>query len=129
MNLPPPAADLPASPTAPPGHTFTLYAVGGRLYASNVRDKLVDLGTLDRGDGGYRYRLDGDDRAAASGFDTAEDALADVAGTVTFLYLDGQFTALADAGGAARPDLEDATRIHVTLDPKGRAEHAISADL
>lgn len=124
------AAQPPLSPGAHPGQTFTLYASHGRIYASNVRDKLVDLGELERQDGqGFRYQLDGDGKAAASGFETAEEALADVAGMVTFLYLDGQFTALADLGGAQRPDLQAATQIQVTLDRLGHAAPAIAADV
>lgn len=123
-------SSLPAAqPAASPGQTFTLYACNGRIFASNVREKLIDLGELAHSASGYRYQLDGDDKAAGSGFGTAEDALVDVAGMVTFLYLDGQFTALADIGGVARPDLQSATQIHVTLDRLGHAAPAIAADV
>lgn len=118
------------TPAAFPGQTFTLYAAQGRIYASNVRDKLVDLGRLDDTQGsGHAYQLDGDEKLAGAGFATAEDALAHVAQSITFLYLDGQFTALADAGGAARPDLPSATQIQITLDRRGQAAPAIEADI
>ena len=54
---PPPAESHPA-------HTFTLYASGGRVYASNVRDKLIDLGALAPQAQGWAYQLDGDGRGA-----------------------------------------------------------------
>ncbi|RYF28326.1 MAG: hypothetical protein EOO33_01305 [Comamonadaceae bacterium] len=118
------------TPAAFPGQTFTLYATRGRVYASNVRDKLVDLGRLDEtAGGGYAYQLDGDEKLAGSGLPTAEDALAHLATSITFFYLDGQFTALADLGGAARPDLQTATQIQVTLDRRGHAAPAIEADV
>lgn len=125
-----PAGAPPLTPAAFPGQTFTLYASRGRIFASNVREKLVDLGRLDdAAGGGYAYQLDGDEKVAGSGFDTAEDALAHLATSVTFFYLDGQFTALADLGGASRPDLPTATQIQVTLDRRGHAAPAIEADV
>jgi hypothetical protein len=113
---------------APSGVPFVLYALKGRVYASNVKDKLVDLGRLSQdGEGGtYSYLLDGD-RATGSGFADAQEALAHLAQTTTFLFLDGQFTALEDLGGAGRPDLARATRLEVSLDPLGRGERAIDA--
>lgn len=129
----------PATPSAgatqPPGQPFTLYASAGRVLCSNKRDKLVDLGTLEAGgsegaeDGAWRYQLDGDDTITASGFPSAEEALADLAGAMTFLFLDGQFTALADVGEGGRPELADATQIHITLDPLGHGSTAIAADV
>lgn len=121
------SASPPLSPQSHPGQTFVLYAVRGRIYASNVRGKLVDLGGFtDDEDEQVAYRLDGDDHAAGHGFDSVEEALQHLATTVTFLFLDGQFTALDDAGGVERPDLAGAPQIQVTLDPRGRADHAIA---
>lgn len=95
---------------------FTLYAASGRVLASNVRGKLVDLGHLGRdGDGTWSYRLDGDQSAGAA-LPTPEAALEHLAKTTTFLFLDGQFTALEDLGGAGRPDLENAVQLHVMLE-------------
>ena len=124
-----PSGAPPLSQAAFPGQTFTLYATRDRIYASNVREKLVDLGFLERGADGYHYQLDGDDKAAASGFETVEDALAHVATSVTFHYLDGQFTALDDLGGTSRPDLPMAPQIQVTLDRRGVVPPAIEADV
>lgn len=125
------AASVRTSPTAmqPPGQGFTLYAAQGRVLCSNKRDKLIDLGLLHQEEGAWQYQMDGDETVAATGFATAEEALADLAGTITFLYLDGQFTALADVGEGGRPDLADATQIHITLDPLGHGSPAIAADI
>ena len=50
-----------------------------------------------------------------------------IAATTTFLFLDGQFTALEDLGGADRPDVQGAPQCEVTLDPLGRGERMIDA--
>ena len=125
-DSPPVSSAAKAESGAPPGVPFVLYALKGRVYASNVKQKLVDLGRLsqDGGGGTYSYLLDGD-KATGSGFADAQEALAHIAQTTTFLFLDGQFTALEDLGGAERPDLADAPRLEVTLDPLGRGERAI----
>ena len=49
------------------------------------------------------------------------------AASITFLYLDGQFTALQDLGDRARPDVRGAPQIQVALDPRGQARPAIGA--
>ena len=111
-----------AAPSAHPAHSFTLYAYRGRVYASNVRDKLIDLGSLaPQDDGTWAYELDGEKCPNATGFASAEEALAAVAECVTFLYLDGQFTAQRDLSDVHRPDLPDAPQILVALDPRGAA--------
>lgn len=111
------------APGAHASHRFTLYASQGRVLASNVRDKLIDLGTLQASDGaGWSYDLDGEDCPAGSGFASAQEALAGLAQAITFLYLDGQFTAQRDLSDQPRPDLPDAPQVAVTLDPRGQAE-------
>jgi len=122
-----PASSL--SPAARAAQTFTLYAANGRVYASNVRDKLIDLGELKEAQGQYGYALDGGDHVERSGFPSAEDALADLANTVTFLYLDGQFTALEDLSDGRSPDLADVPQIQINLDALGHGEPAIAADV
>lgn len=113
----PPAASAPSAAVP-----FTLYALRGRVVASNVKGKLVDLGHLSRdGEGGtYTYRLDGD-QSTGSGFADVQAALAHIAETTTFLFLDGQFTALQDLGGADRPDLAGAPQRQIALEPPGAA--------
>ena len=108
-----------------PAHTFTLYASRDRVYASNVRDKLIDLGSLVRQADGWAYQLDGDDRVEGEGFADVQQALAHLACSITFLYLDGQFTALHDLGDSSRPDVRDAPQLQVALDPRGQARPAI----
>lgn len=117
------------APTTRAASTFTLYAYQGHLYASNVRGKLIELGTLTQGDngGGCAYAIDGDDRPDGSGFASAQEALQEVARGITFLYLDGQFTAQRDLSDVHRPDLPDAPQVRVTLDPLGHANPAVEA--
>ena len=104
-------------------HRFTLYGYQGHVYASNVRDKLIDLGSLtEEEDGSWAYALDGDECPGESGFASAEEALAGVARCIGFLYLDGQFTAQRDLSDIPRPDLPQAPQLRVTLDPRGVAD-------
>jgi len=117
-------ADPSASNTASPRQAITLYAAGGRVYASNVEQELVDLGALTAQDGGYAYLLDGN-KQAAQGLASPEAALRHVADHTPFLYIDGQFTALADV--RAQVDLADAARIEVMLDEFKSGEPAQDA--
>lgn len=121
-SSPAPAAAGGHSPASVP---FVLYALRGRVYASNVKQKLIDLGRLGpEADSTWSYLLDGD-KATGSGFDGPEAALQHIARTTTFLFLDGQFTALEDLGGVDRPDLVEAPQCEVTLDPLGRGERML----
>lgn len=95
-----------------PRQLFTLYAAHGRIYCSNVDQKLVDLGALTRRDDGLSYLLDGN-QLTGYGLPGQEEALRQVAERIDFLWLDGQFTALADVRGQV--NLEGATRIDVAL--------------
>ena len=106
-----PRTQEPASPRQP----FTFYAAKGRVYASNVDQKLIDLGALTQQADGYCYLLDGNQQAA-QGLPSAEAALRHIADNTRFLYLDGQFTALADARENAAVNLDGAARIDVMLD-------------
>ena len=66
--------------------------------------KLIDLGALARdANGAWGYRLDGNQQAG-SGFFTVESALQDIVEHLRFLWLDGQFTAVADASPQANLD-------------------------
>jgi hypothetical protein len=101
----------PAAPRA----RFTFHAAQGRLYARNQDGKLVDLGKLTpQPDGNWHYVLDGNQ--LAGGAATPQAAMADAAGRMGFLYLDGQFTAVADARDQPELHLEDAPAIELTLD-------------
>ncbi|MBK6008135.1 hypothetical protein JJB11_18690 [Ramlibacter ginsenosidimutans] len=105
---------------------FTLYAAKGRVYARNRDQKIVDLGTLTRGDDGWSYLLDGNQQSAG-GFSSDEQALRDLGRNLRFLWLDGQFTAVADAKDDATLALDGATRLDIELDelpPGGRMQDA-----
>lgn len=107
---------------------FTLYASAGRVYASNVAQKLIDLGALWRDDGGFRYLLDGN-KMEGNGLITAEAALRDIAQRVSFLYLDGQFTALADLRGTDGVALDGAARLDIVLDELAAGERIENANV
>ena len=112
--------------TAQRQQPFTLYAAQGRLYAGNAAQKLVDLGELAQEAGRWHYLLDGN-KLQGAGFFTAEEALRDVAQKIRFLYLDGQFTALADSRDSPGLDLANATRLDITLDALAPGEPATDA--
>ena len=100
---------------------FSLYAANGRVYASNVAQKLVDLGALWRDDAGFHYLLDGN-KMQGDGLITAEAALREIGARLSFLYLDGQFTALANVRGTDGVSLDGAARVDITLDELARGE-------
>ena len=110
---------------------FTVYAAGGRIYASNVRHKLIDLGSLQPespDSGTLAYALDGGDHPGAGGFADAAAALQHLGRHIPFLFLDGQFTALPDVRehGGVELDRADA-RLGITLDAFGTGEAAFDA--
>lgn len=104
--------------------SFILYAAHGRIYARNVDGKLIDLGALHHGEGGICWRLDGNGQSA-DGFFTEEEALRDLGRNLRFLWLDGQFTAVADV--RATVDLQGATEVEITLDELQPGERAVDA--
>lgn len=101
----------PAAPRA----RFTFHAAQDRLYARNQDGKVVDLGKLVRQpDGSWHYQLDGN--KLAGGAPSPEAAMADAAQRMGFLYLDGQFTAVADARELPEFDLSQAPAIELVVD-------------
>jgi hypothetical protein len=94
---------------------FTLHAAGGRVYARNVDQKVIDLGELRQDGGSWSFRLDGNQQAG-QGFFTAEEALREIGRGVRFLWLDGQFTAVADAREGGALDLDGAPQVEIELD-------------
>lgn len=104
--------ETPDTADTPEGVPFTFLAAQGRLYARNPDGKTIDLGTLAAERDRWRWKLDGNDLAGEAG--SAEAALRDAAQRMGFLWLDGQFTAVADAGTV---NLQDAVRAEVVLDP------------
>ena len=119
-------SELPPTPAAyPRPQPFTLHAANGRIYASNVDLKLIDLGSLARTEKGFCYVLDGN-HMRGEGLFTPEEALREIGRRVAFLFLDGQFTANADLRDSD-VSLADAIRLDITLDelaPGERIENA-----
>ena len=113
--------------TKPRRQPYTLHAAGGRVYVRNAAQKVIDLGALSQGEGGaFRYLLDGNGQAG-EGFFTEEEALRDIARNLRFLWLDGQFTAVADARDGGELDLDDAPRLDIELDELAPGERAYDA--
>jgi hypothetical protein len=92
---------------------YTLYAVQGRVYASNVEDALIDLGRLGKeDDGSFGFTLDGN-AAEDHGFASTGEALQGVAEQLSFYFLDGQFTSLPDCHREV--DVSGAERLGICL--------------
>lgn len=122
-------SDQSTSPDAASGKkAFILYAAQGRIYASNVDQKLVDLGALTQDDGGFCYRLDGNGLTRGD-LPSAQAALEHLASQLRFLFLDGQFTAVADARESGEIDLENATRLDIVLDELAPGERIQDASV
>ena len=114
-------------PTDARQQPFTLYAAQGRVYARNRDQKVIALGALARDDGGaFSYLLDGNQQGG-KGFFTEEEALRDVAGKLRFLWLDGQFTAVADARDDPALHLDGATQLDIVLDELQPGERMVDA--
>ncbi|NUO71465.1 MAG: hypothetical protein HOQ10_01950, partial [Frateuria sp.] len=95
-------------------------------YARNRTQKVIDLGAMTREEGGFRYLLDGYQQSDG-GFASEEDALQALARSIRFLWLDGQFTAIADARGDDTLDLDGATRVTIELDEMPPGEPIVDA--
>jgi hypothetical protein len=105
---------------------FTLYAAQGRVYARNTDQKVIDLGELSEEDGRWRFELDGNHHSG-NGFFTAEEALREIARDLRFLWLDGQFTAVADAREGGALNLDGAVQVEILLDELAPGERAFDA--
>jgi len=109
----------PYAPQDPAGATrerFSLYAAGGRLYAQDRRALLVELGTLERRDDGFAYRVDGDARLCGSRFAGADDVLHDLARRLDSGFLGSRFATLPDRAEDYTIDLNGAAHFAVELD-------------
>lgn len=120
------ATDTPNAGSARTQQRFTFFSHGGRVLARNVDGKLIDLGRIGQAAGqGTTWLLDGNQLTG-----TAPDvaaALRDVAARAGFLYLDGQFTAVADLREGTAPDLSQAEQVEMVIDelqPGERMEDA-----
>lgn len=105
---------------------FTLFAANGRVYARNPAQKIIDLGVLEQRDGDWCYELDGNHQSARS-FGGAGQALEDIAANLRFLWLDGQFTAVADARDDPSLNLDGALQLDILLDELAPGERAQDA--
>jgi hypothetical protein len=117
-------ADQDTPTRAPVRQPFVLYAAQGRIYVRNRTQKVIDLGALTRDkSGAFRYALDGNHQSE-DGFAGEEEALNAIARSIRFLWLDGQFTAVADARDNPALNLDGATRVTIELDelPPGERE-------
>jgi uncharacterized protein YegP (UPF0339 family) len=120
-------ADQDTTTRAPVRQPFVLYAANGRIYARNRTQKVIDLGAIARDAGGaFRYELDGNHQVG-EGFFTEEEALHAIARDIRFLWLDGQFTAVADARDQPGLNLDGATRVTIELDEMPPGERAYDA--
>lgn len=95
---------------------FSLYAAGGRLYAQDRRALLVELGTLERRDDGFAYRVDGDTRLCGSRFAGADDVLHDLARRLDSGFLGSRFATLPDRAEDYSIDLNGAAHFAVELE-------------
>jgi hypothetical protein len=109
-----------------PQQPFTLFAAGGRIYVRNMNQKMIDLGALTREAAGFGYLLDGNQQSG-SGFASEEAALRDLAGKLRYLWLDGQFTAVADARDDPAFDIAGATQFDFVLDELQPGERTYDA--
>jgi hypothetical protein len=118
--------DAVAAGNAASKQPYTLYAANGRVYARNAAQKVIDLGPLTRQEGGWCYQLEGNGESGAGLF-TPEEALRDIAGRLHFLWLDGQFTAVADARHDSGFSLDGATELNIELDELKPGEPMVDA--
>jgi hypothetical protein len=106
---------------------FTLYAANGRIYARNADQKVIDLGALTQQDGGrVSYLLDGN-QMSGEGLADEMAALRHIAAHVRYLWLDGQFTAVADAREDPALNLDGAAELEITLDELKPGERVYDA--
>jgi hypothetical protein len=116
----------PAGPAPVPQQPFTLYAAQGRIYARNADQKVIDLGELTEDEGRWRFELDGNHHSG-NGFFTAEEALREICRDLRFLWLDGQFTAVADAREGGVLNLDGAVQVEILLDELAPGERTFDA--
>ena len=119
-------ADQDTTTRSPVRQPFVLYAANGRIYARNRTQKVIDLGAIEREGSSFRYELDGNHQTG-QGFFTEEEVLHAIAREIRFLWLDGQFTAVADARDQPGLDLDGATRVPIELDEMPPGERAVDA--
>jgi hypothetical protein len=98
VSGPAPAAGAAADPERE--SEYGLFASAGRLYVQNAAGKVIDIGDILEEGGVYAYRLDSG-AISGEGFATLGDALRDLTGRLTRLYLDDLFQRLPDVAAEA----------------------------
>ena len=96
------------------------------MYARNLDQKVIDLGELRQDGSSWCFRLDGNQQTGG-GFFTAEEALREIGRGMRFLWLDGQFTAVADAREGGDLDLDGAAQVEIVLDELKPGERMVDA--
>ena len=94
---------------------YTLYLADNHILARNSDQHLIDLGPVEQRDGGYHYVLDGDS-SQGDALPNATAVLEDVERSLTFLFLDGQFTSLPDLSEEYGEAVETAPAREIALD-------------
>jgi hypothetical protein len=105
--------------------TFKLFATKGRVLAQNIDGKLIDIGSIES-DAAQKHfvaqlDVDGIESTAASG---EQFALEDVAGKLSFDYLDSLFT--SEEAAEFHGKLQDCPHIQFSLDeplPRGLTDY------
>ncbi|EOI3554317.1 hypothetical protein ACMSZQ_000569 [Cronobacter dublinensis] len=101
-------------PTNRDGMPYFLFLCEGRVLSQNIDGQIVDLGEATEKRGAFTWRLDGNEEQG-EGLSSAAAVLDDIAGHLTFLFLDGQFTSLPDVSDEYAGKLENAPAKEILL--------------
>ena len=93
---------------------YLLYSCQSRLLVENIDGHVVDIGGAELVGGKLRWQLDGKE-AKGTTENEAEEMLNDVARHLSFLFVDGQFTSLADVRGEYGDRLDNAPSREISL--------------
>lgn len=96
------------------GMPYFLFLCEGRVLAQNIDGRIIDLGEATEEHGAFTWRLDGNDEHG-EGLKNAGAVLDDIAGHLTFLFIDGQFTSLPDLSLNYAGKLDDAPAKEIVL--------------
>lgn len=96
------------------GMPYFLFLCEGRVLAQNIDGRIIDLGEATQENGAFARRLDGNDEHG-EGLNNAGAVLDDIAGHLTFLFIDGQFTSLPDLSDDYAGKLDDAPAKEIVL--------------
>ena len=97
--------------------TYTLYIANGRIYARNRQNHLIDIGAAQEQAGSFSWRLDGDETLHGHHLPNADAVMRELEKTMSFEFLDGQFTSLPDLIHNGEVRVADAPRREIALRP------------